>query len=77
MDDEQARAILADMRHRAGTLLRALGTDGHGVLSAEGVAAAPDALGRMFRVYEYGPGHPGVVAPGLGAGASTSEGENQ
>ncbi len=43
-DDAEAKAILQDMRWRAGTLFRALDTDGDGVLSAQEIAAAPDIL---------------------------------
>ncbi len=42
--DEDALAILQEMRRRAGTLFRALDADGAGVLTPEEIAAAPDVL---------------------------------
>jgi|GEM_PF-1021214 len=42
--DDQAKAVFADTVRRAGTLFRALDTDGDGVLSAAEIAAAPDVL---------------------------------
>lgn len=47
LTDDEAKAILADMRWRAGTLFRALDTDGDGVLSAQEIAAAPDILRQL------------------------------
>lgn len=44
LSDKEAKAILQDMRRRAGTLFRALDTDGDGILSAQEIAAAPDVL---------------------------------
>jgi len=44
MTDDEAIAIMQDVRHRAGTLFRALDTDDDGVLSPEEIAAAPDVL---------------------------------
>lgn len=42
--DAEARAIMQDSRHRAGTLFRALDRDGDGVLSEAEIAAAPEIL---------------------------------
>lgn len=42
--DDQAREVLNDMRWRAGTLFRALDTDGDGVLSPAEIQAAPEVL---------------------------------
>ena len=44
LTDAEAKAILQEMRWRAGTLFRALDTDGDGVLSAAEIAAAPGIL---------------------------------
>ena len=42
--DDEALRILEEVRWRAGTLFRALDTDGDGVLSAAEIQAAPDVL---------------------------------
>jgi hypothetical protein len=42
--DEEARALLKEMRFRAGTLFRALDKDGDGILSPQEIAAAPEVL---------------------------------
>ena len=44
LTDEQASQILKAMRWQAGTLFRALDTDGDGILSAAEIDAAPDVL---------------------------------
>ncbi|MGI9598525.1 MAG: aryl-sulfate sulfotransferase [Acidimicrobiales bacterium] len=44
MTDEEAIQIFQEVRRAAGTLFRALDTDGDGVLSADEIAAAPDVL---------------------------------
>ncbi len=44
LSDAEAKAILLDMRRRAGTLFRALDRDGDGVLSAQEIDAAPEVL---------------------------------
>lgn len=47
--DEEAERILAETMHRAGTLFRALDTDGDGVLSSAEIDAAPDVLRQLDR----------------------------
>ncbi len=42
--DEEARVLLKEMRHRAGTLFRALDKNNDGILSPEEIAAAPEVL---------------------------------